>query len=65
MTAACITIPNMESWKCATLLPPSSISVGAAYAIVILILLGVVGLYMAHMKRYSGSFGHIKFADKE
>jgi hypothetical protein len=65
MTAGCISIPNMESWKCASLAPPMSISVGAAWAVVIIIMLGVTGLYMYHMKVYSGSFSHIKFSEKD
>ncbi len=60
-SAPCISIPGLDSWQCATL-GGNSLPVGATWAVVIIIILGVTGLFMAHMKRYSGSFAHIKFA---
>ena len=62
MNAPCISIPGLDAWKCASLAPPTSLSVGATWAVIVIIILGVTGLFMWHMKRYSGSFAHIKFA---
>jgi hypothetical protein len=49
----CITIPNLDSWKCA-LLNPGSLSVAATQAAVTLIILGWFGGYLYHMRTFGG-----------
>lgn len=49
----CITIPNLDSWKCA-LLNPGSLSVAATQAVVTLIVLGWFGGYLYHMRAFGG-----------
>ena len=51
--APCITIPNLESWKCAALFP-TSLSVAATQAVVALIIIGWFGGYFMHMRTYGG-----------
>ena len=49
----CITIPNLESWKCASMFP-QSLSVAATQAVVTLIILGWFGGYFYHMRKFGG-----------
>ena len=49
----CVTVPSLESWKCASLNPPS-LSVAGTQAAVTLIILGVFGGYLYHMRTFGG-----------
>ena len=53
MFTPCITIPNLESWKCASL-NPTSLSVAATQAVVTLIIIGWFGGYFWHMRSFGG-----------
>ena len=45
----CLTIPNMENWKCATLTGPHSLSVASTTAVVSFIIVFIVFAYWGHM----------------
>lgn len=45
----CLAIPNMENWRCATLVGAHSLSVGSTTAVVSFILVFIVFAYWAHM----------------
>lgn len=44
----CAILPSLENWKCASLLPPTSLSVGATVAVNVIIIIAVVVGFLAH-----------------
>ena len=55
MGAACIVIPNMDSWKCALPSGPRSLSVGTTQGLVTVIMLIVIFGYWLHMRKFGSS----------
>jgi hypothetical protein len=55
MGAACIAIPNMDSWKCALPSGPRSLSVGTTQGLVTVIMLIVIFGYWLHMRKFGSS----------
>jgi hypothetical protein len=49
LTSPCIQIPGMDTWKCASLNPYDSLSVGDTTAVMLVIFAGVWGGYLYHM----------------
>lgn len=48
----CIAIPNLENWKCASLAPPTSLSVQDTAGVIAFIFIIVWGAYWYHMYRF-------------
>lgn len=49
LSSPCIQIPGMDTWKCASLNPYDSLSVGDTTAVMLVIFAGVWGGYLYHM----------------
>ena len=47
-TTACVSIPNMENWKCASLAGTQSLSIATTTAIIAIVFLTVAGAYIGH-----------------
>jgi hypothetical protein len=44
----CVSIPNMENWKCASLAASGSLSVASTSAIIAIVFLIVTGAFLGH-----------------
>ena len=54
MSTPCIQIPMLSNWKCMSLNPSQFPPVAGTQALVIIIILGVLGGYIYHMKTFGG-----------
>ncbi|RYG43734.1 hypothetical protein EON67_12585 [archaeon] len=52
MSTECVSLPNLENWKCATDAGPVSLSVASTSAVVIIVMLAFIFAYIGHTYKF-------------